>query len=202
MERLLTDEYRILSFDPGSRSLGMCLQVMDLQTLNTQVIYSETLKVDRIIQDDAFINRLDVIKHYVEQCCRRWSPTVIVVELPYMGRMPQAFGALREVVHVIRQGCINWLPHCVMFFYEPSVVKKAVDVPGTSGDKGLMKKALLAHPCISISSSVDVESMDEHAIDAALIGYAHVHLGIKKKDKDHGKKKQKTRKKGRSEKAT
>ena len=199
MERFLSNEYRILSFDPGSRKLGMSVQVLNLDTFNSLVIHAETLKVDGrlplksewFLTDGEFTARLNVIENYVYNACKSWGPAAVVVELPYMGKRPQAFGALKEVVLTIRKGCRRWSDTRPPFFYEPSVIKKVMGVPGNSGDKGLMLKSLQDNPKIQLAEDVNLAKLDEHAVDAILIGRTHVCIGIQRKEETHGKTKAK-----------
>lgn len=208
MNRFIHDEYRILSFDPGSRKLGMSVQTMDLDTMDSLVIHAETLTVDSYLEPRSetyaihgeFTDRLAVIRDYVYQSCKAWGPAAIVIELPYLGRRPQAYGALKDVLLTIRQGCHQWNRARPPFLYEPSVVKRAANVPGNSGDKSLMLKALLDHPHIRVVDTLDITKFDEHAIDAILIGRAHIHVGIQKKEQSDAKKKKSARRKRRAKK--
>lgn len=208
MNRLLVDEIRLLSFDPGSRCLGMAVQSLDPVSFKTTLIHAETLKVDRYIDKNSeayltegeFQARLAIIRKYVLRCCSRWAPVSIAIELPYMGRRPQAFGALKEVLLTLRLACREYNSMRTPFLYEPSVVKKVHGVPGTNGDKELMRAALINSDDILIPDNINVQDLDEHAIDAALIGHTHVVLGIQKKDTPNGTKPKKKSKKRKSKK--
>lgn len=203
MLRFINDDYRILSFDPGSRKLGMCVQSLDVPSMDTCVIHAETLNVDSrasfktddVLRHGELSARLSVLRDYAYNACTTWCPSAVVIELPYMGKRPQAYGVLREVVLTLRQACLEWAPNRPPFLYEPSVIKKAMGVPGNSGDKNLMTKALQNHPSIQLASNVVLSSLDEHAIDAILIGRTHVHIGIQKKDIKYGKAKKVSKRK-------
>jgi hypothetical protein len=189
MDQLLNGEYRILSFDPGSYSLGMAVQRLNVETMTLTVLHAETFKVDRYIDKESFecvvhserTARLNAISRYVIQCCETWGPASCAIELPYMGSMASAYGSLKEVVLTLRNAFITWNPSRSPFFYEPSVIKKAANVSGKSGDKTLMTNAIKTSTIIDLGD-INLDTLDEHTIDAILIGHAHLKLGIIKKE--------------------
>lgn len=181
------DTYRILSFDPGSYFLGMAVSDLN-KDLTLSVLHAETFKVERAIDIDSHdcalygerYMRIRAISEYVNKCFETWYPSASVIELPYLGKQASAFGSLKEIVLTLRNACINANPNRHPFLYEPSVIKKAAQVSGKSGDKSLMLKAVTTLPDLDISN-IDVQQLDEHSIDAILIGYAHLKLGITRK---------------------
>lgn len=204
LNTVFVDEYRVISFDPGSYSLGMAVSVINLD-LTLTVLHAETFKVDRAIDtkshDCAIYGerymRLRAISEYVSTCFETWEPIASAIELPFLGSMASAFGSLKEVVLTLRNACVDNKPNRHPFLYEPSVIKKASGVSGKSGDKTLMTKALITLPDIDISN-ITVEDLDEHSIDAILIGYTHLKLGIKKGGQNEPLKKPKNRKRNKA----
>lgn len=204
LDTIFIDEYRVISFDPGSYSLGMAVSRVN-SDLRLTVLHSETFKIDRAIDTnshDCLIHgeryiRLKAIHDYVEECFDTWDPIASAIELPFMGRMASAFGSLKEVVLTLRNACISANPNRQPFMYEPSVVKKAALVSGKSGDKNLMTKALVSLPDID-TTLIDPSVLDEHSVDAILIGYAHLKLGIKKGGRDETSRKQRSKKRNKA----
>ncbi len=181
------DDYRILSFDPGSYFLGMAVSALN-KDLTLSVLHAETFKVERaidvhghdyILYGERYL-RIKAISEYVDQCFQTWYPSASVIELPYLGKQASAFGSLKEIVLTLKNACINATPNRPPFLYEPSVIKKAAKVSGKSGDKSLMLNAVKNLPDLDLNG-IDVTGLDEHSIDAILIGYAHLKFGITKK---------------------
>jgi hypothetical protein len=166
----------------------MSVSYIEKETFKLIVLHAETLMVNRRLDENSFEYlthgerwvRLKILNDYVIQCCKVWDPVACVVELPYLGRIASAFGSLKEVVLTLRNAYTQWNPNKSPFFYNPSVIKKNAGVPGTSGDKNLMLEALKSNVEIC-TKNIDLNLLDEHAIDAILIAYAHFKIGIMRK---------------------
>lgn len=101
----------------------------------------------------------------------------VASECPYMGRFPQAYAALTECLTSIRSAVHDYDPTLVLHEIDPATVKMNVNVNGKSGDKQLMTNAvteLIKTGRILNTGLVNIGLLDEHAIDAIAVGYAHI----------------------------
>jgi len=174
--------YRIVSCDPGTDTLGVALSELDLKLGILTVQEAHTFRGSQLqrhypvvsrYHNDRFARLLgheDNLFNYFNQT----APHLIVSEGPYLGRFPAAFAALTEVVSTIRRAAIRYDPYLKFLVIDPSTVKKAIGMRGNSGDKSIVKQTLLAaiHNRIgTLQSHVDLNSLDEHAIDAIAVGW-------------------------------
>ena len=170
---------RILSIDPGTYHTGIA--IMDLDYLGKiNIRFVETIDSEHLsltmgdvihIHGDRFA-RILAITRQITHLMELYKPNVIVSESPYMGRFPTAYGALMEVLAMIRLTIYQCNPSMEFLTIEPSVVKQAFNVKGTSGNKQLMYEGLLKLN-LDFDTYLHWQNFDEHSIDAIAVGYAH-----------------------------
>jgi Holliday junction resolvasome RuvABC endonuclease subunit len=99
-----------------------------------------------------------------------WEPSLVVMEAPYLSRMPAAFKALSEIVSTFTQTVMAWDQTVRVLQFDPATVKKGMGVSGKSGDKELMRTALSTSQLPIYYSGVNIHELDEHSVDAICVG--------------------------------
>ncbi|BDH16589.1 MAG: hypothetical protein [Bacteriophage sp.] len=169
-------KYIYLSIDPGTNSLGTTINGITTDN-QWRVIHSTTTNIDlltKILYEDTIVKthgmrlaRMFTCEQVIYKFACDWNVNSVVSESPYMGRFPQAFSALVECMQSMRRGVYQYNPYTKFDVIDPSTIKKAVGVPGKSGDKNLMRLATQK----LVGDYVNVDWLDEHSIDSICVGY-------------------------------
>lgn len=171
---------RIVSFDPGTGSLGIAVLDYNAENKTHVVEYAATAPIDKqyrkqLLLIEKFgdrIAKLQTVKEVVSSILNYWEPSLVASEAPYMGRFPQAYAALVECVDAIRKGTNEYDIFMPLKTIDPATVKKTLGVSGKSGDKTLILKALEKREDLLFKEGVNLHSLDEHALDAIAVGIA------------------------------
>jgi Holliday junction resolvasome RuvABC endonuclease subunit len=78
------------------------------------------------------------------------------------------------MLYLIQKCVYDHRPDAGFSRHDPSSVKKAVGTHANSGEK-LDMKASIARLWPTLNTKVDLETLDQHAIDAIAVGYASYH---------------------------
>lgn len=166
-----------LSIDPGTTMLGTTINAitMDNQwvvlhscTTNIGLVVRHSFPTELIeIHGERFFKNM-TCGNVVNKMATDWLVNSVVSESPYMGRFALAFAALTECMHSIRNALYQVDPNRLLHTIDPSSIKKCVGVSGKSGDKNLMRNAVST----LAGSMVNIDYLDEHAIDSIAVGYA------------------------------
>lgn len=178
--RLTDKPLRIISIDPGSNKAGYAVMEMDFNTGKYKVLYCQTMVGNTLastyfekwlsdLHGDRIIKNLSHGLH-LGMLLVKYKPLLVVAENSYVGKFVNAHKALMEHVTVLKMTCINYNKTMEFGMLSPSAVKKTVGVSGTSGDKTLMKNALLKRKDVSYAKGVNKAELDEHSIDSICIG--------------------------------
>lgn len=173
------DCVRVMGIDPGSRTLGFSIttcfpyeqifQLDEAWTLITEkVLQLKRFRVDRVGEHQV---RLEAIEEEVYQALVHFHPDVVIMETPYLGRLPQSFFVLTQVMTAIGRAVERYSSAMILQKIDPATVKKAIGVPGNSSDKELVRKAVEALQCLDNLSDRTLQSLDEHAIDATAVAH-------------------------------
>lgn len=176
-----TDTVRVLAVDPGSNMCGFAVaelnvntgvkHIHNMLTVNANTLrhgYSDGIEIygEREARNLAYGKAfLDYVKTH--------QPFEVVCETAYK-RFLTAFRALIEQVSVFRAALHSYDPMIPLRLIGPSDAKKAIGVKGTSSDKELVRKALLARDDITRAESSYLIKTDEHANDAVAIALARL----------------------------
>ena len=179
--------YRIMSLDPGTRTLGICIWELNLRTHERRVILSHTLNTDKMIARHPLIvenhgekaAKLLAIEEELFWFMCEWEVHELATEGPYFRRMVTAFRALVECIGAIRAALLRYNPYMELHIFDPSSVKNAVGVSGKSGDKDLMRAAVIERFGHLMADEVDLLTADEHSIDAIAVGHACITTVLK-----------------------
>lgn len=127
--------------------------------------------------------RFDGFGRIAECFVKMVSPDLIVCESPYFRKIPLPYGRLMQLNMVLRLFSGYGEPNAPFESVTPSQAKSNIKVQGNSGDKDLVKKALLdkiKDGTLLFADDIDIDSIDEHGFDSiavALYGI-NVILGI------------------------
>lgn len=167
---------RILALDPGTNRTGVSIIDYDDNDGTPLVIMVETIKADRLslqiqyvidVHGSRFARILstgDRLRILLEM----YQPDAVASESPYLGRFPQSFAALTEILTEFRRRLFEWEPSKTLHVIDPSTVKVFMGVKGTSPDKDLMTKAL-AKKALLYSEYINPNDLDEHSIDSLCV---------------------------------
>lgn len=103
---------------------------------------------------------------------RKERPTHIASEHPYINpRMPGAVIPLAEALMIEEQAVAEYNPYMSLEKIDPSSIKKAVGVSGSSGDKHAMTEAIKKIPDIMNVLVGDINAMNNNAVDGLAVTY-------------------------------
>ena len=180
-------DYRILATDPGTNTMGVSILSLCLVTGAIRAEYVVTLVAEKMISpyggiqeyfDDRF-TKLYALQNSLSYLMYQFQIDAVVSESPYLGRFPQAFAALTEFMCALRNSMLTYNPFMPITTIDPATIKTNVGVSGKSGDKELMRKAII-NLCetgkIVLDPSINVYKLDEHSIDSLAAGYSRLRL--------------------------
>lgn len=179
-------EYKILSFDPGMKTFGYCvstydesvLNIIDANTYNLEMLYREFDLCKRFYP--MVYTKVAILRKIVLKLLMEHKPDYITCEAAFYnpGR-PSAFSSLLRFIYTLDEVIYKVCKKSV-YKLAPLIVKKVSHSKiGGKATKDDMKVALLENINKGIiTSNIDVEYIDEHAVDASLIGYAFTQLWI------------------------
>ena len=129
------------------------MAILDLLLTDTvNVVFAETIDSAKLIKRLDYITEIHserfakiyAINKRIDKLLKLYTPHIVVSESPFINtRRPDAFAALVEVISAIRTTIFNHDPSVPFYTIDPSSVKRNMGVSGISGDKNLMKQALL-----------------------------------------------------------
>lgn len=183
------DRLRIVSFDPGTDTLGSSVLEINLRTLQLTVLDAQTFVARRpmryrpgyrIVEDLHGDRHARLMSHRnsVMSHLSRWQPHAVACESPFMGIRAQAFGALVECVNVLRYAVYEYDATVSFEMITPPQAKKTVGASFKGADKNDVKLGIQALFETSNGRMVygayqPFESIDEHSVDAIAVGLCH-----------------------------
>jgi Holliday junction resolvasome RuvABC endonuclease subunit len=183
------DRLRIVSFDPGTDTLGSSVLELNVRTLQLTVLDAQTFVSRRPIRYRPGYQRIEEI--YGDRLARlsshrqavmghlhRWQPHVVACESPFMGMRAQAFEALIECVNVIRWAVHDFDPTVPVEMITPPQAKKTVGASFKGSDKndvrlGIQSLFEESNGQLVYRAYQPFDQIDEHSIDAIAVGVCH-----------------------------
>ena len=171
---------RVLSLDPGTKSTGV--SILEARGKDdVEVLFVETLNgvhLAKLNPASAWLrgNRYAQVKaigKYLHKLLVMYEVDFVVSECPYLGKFAAAFAALTEILWEFKSRTDEYDLSCPFEILEPSAVKTAMGVKGTSGDKELMTAAimdLLDKNILYSELNINFADLDEHSIDSLCVG--------------------------------
>lgn len=171
---------RIISIDPGANFAGYTVLEMDFDTLEFKVLYCQTLTGNflsslyfenwfRELHGERLAKNL-AHGMFLNFLLNKYNPLLVVAENSYVGKFVNAHKSLMEHVTSLKSTCINYNRYMEFGLLSPSNVKKTLGVSGKSGNKELMKNALLKRKDVSYTNGINPKTFDEHSVDSVAIG--------------------------------
>lgn len=183
------DCVRVMGIDPGSRTLGISFVDCFPYEQHLTLTESWTLNTDLAIRRNRFRAarlgehqiRMEAIHEEVLLAMQNYYPDVVIMETPYLGRLPQSFFVLTQVMTSIERAVCDYSAAMILEKIDPSTVKKAIGVPGNSSDKELVRKAVEGLEYLENLSGRELESLTEHSIDSIAVAhyYCVTELGLR-----------------------
>jgi Holliday junction resolvasome RuvABC endonuclease subunit len=176
--------WNMLFIDPGLNNTGVAIYTVDSETSNITTIDAFTIECDNShietgMDPEAFSERfikLHKLTIAIQRVMMTYNPSVVVCESPFFNRFrPTAYSALVQVIHVLQEAIYYFNPNIGFSTLEPLLIKKHVGA-------GMMKGKLDVKKVVSENSFImsrlvrDIDTLDEHAIDAIAIGYAYIRI--------------------------
>lgn len=185
-----TQPLRLLSIDPGTDQMGLACSQINIDQSIMVVVDANTCSASKRLRFDPYYQQLEAIHgsrfarlwihQQVLRCeLTRWHPHEVISESPFIGpKHTNAFEALVQCVHSLRQAIFSYDPWMNLQLVAPMEAKKAIQRSHRGVVKGDVKFALdqlIDQPQMSrlfVHEQLDWESLDEHALDAIAVGYA------------------------------
>lgn len=186
------DRYRyrnILSIDPGTLTMGICVLQLDLHTLKFSFATTETLRLDKEVKRNARLEnisdhlgnttaRLLAIEEILPRILTKYNIRDIVAEDAYSAINVSTYATLIECQVAIRKGLLKVSPELVLNLVKPSAAKKNVGVKGNSSDKSEVRAAVKERLLPYLDESINIDTISEHECDAIIIGYFYLKVLI------------------------
>lgn len=173
--------YRVVAIDPALDKMGLSVLDINVDTKFITIVHTETVdgvwgatKYPEVVQSFGMRNgKLKYHLDYLTECFRRWKPDSIVHESPFLGRFPQSYAALVEVVLMIRMAAMRYDFMVDFDYVDPPSAKKAVGVSGKSKDKTEVMDAIRKLPKVIYDSETNnlLDYVSEHESDSIAVGY-------------------------------
>lgn len=169
-------QLNILAIDPGLNNIGFSHLLYSYPNSSISSITAHTFKPEPTVPayqlseylDDRTIKLLS-IKDYFSSLLTSTHFDLIVCEAPFFyASKPGAYRALVEVISVFKQHLADTNPITPFIQLEPLLVKRYVKSLNIS-NKDSTKEALYL---LNLHNYIDLNTLDEHSVDAISIGYA------------------------------
>lgn len=168
---------RMLSLDPGSRTMGLAIVEYDYLSKKRSILFTVTLDVDEGLKSYRQMEevlgtrpvRLKLIKEFLTGHLQDFQPDIVVMESPFAGSNVQAFKILVDVMKMIEEATTEYGANIALLKIDPPTVKKVHGVPGNSSDKSLMLAAVSNVSELELSDGLCFKDMSEHEIDAIAV---------------------------------
>ena len=167
--------FTILGIDPGTNTAGYAIVLADIVSLQVYHAEAWTVNASHLISKNDWpvqlygerFAKVEQQKLTFRNVLEKYNPLIVACESPYYNpHRPEAYAALLEFLHGIRDTLYMWDRQMVLNLVEPAPAKKNIGVKGNSGDKELIRAAIANCPDYRM---VDTSTLDEHSIDALLI---------------------------------
>lgn len=163
-----------MSIDPGTVNLGVAIS--DITTgVGMKVLDASNLQLKQVLTEERIreVTRKfairEAIRNYLYKSLVYWKPSAVISEVPYLNESLNSFLSLYECNLATREAIQMYSATMAFNGVDPASAKKALGIPGNSGDKELVFEKVTNASHIDLSL-VEPKQLTEHAIDAILIG--------------------------------
>jgi Holliday junction resolvasome RuvABC endonuclease subunit len=193
------EEVTLLSLDPGSETMGICIlkylpSTKTITHADAFTVYGSKLCKNVVSVDlrDHVLLRINAHKENLINVLLSERPDEVIAESSFFNpRRPHAYGVLIQVMDAIRAAAHVYEPYMQVHLIPPSCVKIAVGAK-SGDDKNPVRTAVLDLPDLNYDGDIPIDKLDEHSIDALAVAYAKFKLNvgvIKNVSKTNGKNK-------------
>lgn len=181
------NRFVVVGIDPGTNSVGFSRIEIDCFSWEIKEIWATTLHVDKLQRYDGFVlgphaertGKLLKLRQSMTLMLNWARPHHVCCESPFYNRLrPGAYGPLVEAIFALKMASFDHDPLIPFTTLEPSTIKKAMGA-GAIARKEKVKEAVMENMTVIKTAIVDVDQLDEHAIDAIAVGYSHWHLFLR-----------------------
>lgn len=167
--------YTICGIDPGTNNLG--ISIIKINTHNLDIISIKTTNIKPNLDKNIPYERIDKILSqktqllYFIQCN---YPNIVCSESPYYNHLsPGAYAPLVEMLYNIRYSVLEYNRDIKFITYDPSTIKISI---GSSfgGNKDEVKTNILNIKEIVNNCIIDINKLDNNAIDSIAVAYTHL----------------------------
>ena len=178
----MCNEIKIIAIDPGTHYTGLSY----FKTIGNQIFLEH---VETVIAEDFFhlINDNDIylfgetwartiaISNYIADYVSKINPNYFCSEKNFIGINVHSGLMIGELITALKVRVYLLNPYIRFETFEPTMVKKNINVFGISPDKSLMKLAVIkVIKEFNIVTKINVTVLDEHSIDAIAVGLVKV----------------------------
>lgn len=177
--------YKIIGIDPGINNTGVSIVEIEYNTNTIRRISAFTIhpvKLPNLTGLDYYNHSSRTITLYklkgeLYRVFTEIEPSLVICESPFFNRLcPMAYGSLLEVVSAIRDVVISLNKNIPFNTIEPLLVKKVVGAGMVAG-KADIKTKISNLPAITDVLIQDINTLDEHSLDAIAVAYAFISTG-------------------------
>lgn len=177
-----------VGIDPGTSFPGVGIIHYDVPNKKIVRVSGRVFNLERMARDEikrdrqqARFLRLLSFKEALRNTFINHKPIKIASEHPYINpRTPGAVIPLAECLFMTESAVHDYNPDLSLEKIDPSSIKKAVGVSGSSGDKLAMARAIKNIPELYDVLVDDIDTMDNNAVDAVAVTYCSLkrELGV------------------------
>lgn len=167
------NEIRIISFDPGTTTIGVSFFTINATSLEIIDIYTTLYDLSvTYVEDDSIeplLSRLQELYSRVLNDVIEFKPSFASIENSFINRLrPGAFGPLSKSIGIIELAIIKAGVCCKIFKFAPKYIKKITTMNGTADKDSVL---FGVRGIDEISSKVDLPLLSEHEVDSLATGY-------------------------------
>lgn len=184
------DVLTVGGIDPGTDTLGGAILEYDFITRLTTVRAALTFHASRTVSErgaESLCHGYRYARIYshgeaISHLITAFNPHLMASEAPFLGKAPQAFAALVECVMGVKAVIARDHPHYRLDMVDPPSAKAAVGAPPHTKDKEMVRKAVIALGLV-YDPSVDINTIEEHAVDAIAVAYWRLQRALGRREK-------------------
>ena len=183
---MTTNEFVILSIDPGTTDLGWAVSKATYGTCKMEVLDMGHLKPTQVISTKPYRQEVErfgkrpislrYIREHIEVLIQKYHPDFYVSEGCFGGQFFTAIEALIQSISTIRQLLLIKYQE-PLHIISPKEIKKAASGFGGSGKGEVATAVLLSNSDITFSKDLNItDTIPSHVSDAIAIAYSFLKL--------------------------
>jgi len=164
---------RIISIDPGSVNLGLCVADVSANTFKPVNIITDNVQPPKLPLVDFYANmdvdnteyKLAALGNFCYRIFTEQGPHILALESSFYNvKRPSAFKSLLNTVSYIEHAFYRFNPFGIVLEFSPHEIKRNINSKGHKKED--VKEALINMPEIISAMNKPIEECTEHEIDA------------------------------------